>query len=159
MRTQSKLLVAFLWVRWQTYLYWRLNNLFLLDLLAEDRVKEERSGTVVDQPGRLFQGLQICSLLTHPWLFLTIGYDDDNDPAEDKLLDKVRCWWYKDYNDFVFPNNIYRAPYCSSSWSHPLVLMGYNIKNSQMDTKFNIVRTGAWHSDTNLTMMQSDHIW
>lgn len=47
------------------YFHWRLDELLFLDLLAEDGVKQERSGTVVDQPGWLLEGLQICPLLTH----------------------------------------------------------------------------------------------
>lgn len=39
------------------YLCRRLDNLFLLDLFAEDGVEKERGGTVVDQPGRLLQYL------------------------------------------------------------------------------------------------------
>lgn len=67
-KTQPPLPATSHWIRRQTYLYWRLNDLLLLDLLAEDGVKEERRGTVVDQPGRLLQGLQICPLLRDPWL-------------------------------------------------------------------------------------------
>lgn len=47
------------------YLHWGLSHLFFLDLLAKERVKEKRGGTVVDQPGRLLQGLQICPLWTN----------------------------------------------------------------------------------------------
>lgn len=47
------------------YLHRRLNNLLLLDLLPEHRVKQEGGGAVVDQPGRLLQDLQVCPLLTH----------------------------------------------------------------------------------------------
>lgn len=48
-KARKNLPVTFLLVRWETYLHQRLNNLLLLDLLAEDGVKEQRRGAVVDQ--------------------------------------------------------------------------------------------------------------
>lgn len=67
-RTILPLPLTFLGVRQKTYLHWWRDNLFLMNLFAEDGVKEKRGGTVVDQPGRLLQGLQICPLLTNRWL-------------------------------------------------------------------------------------------
>lgn len=52
----------------KSYFNWRLDKLLLLDLLAEGGIKEERSGTVVDQPGRLLEGLQVCPLCKWPQL-------------------------------------------------------------------------------------------
>lgn len=65
-KVKMNLPVTFPLVGWKTNLFQRLNNLFLLDLLAEDGVKEQRGGTVVDQSGRLLQGLQICPLQRQP---------------------------------------------------------------------------------------------
>ena len=42
---------TFVGVRLKTYLHWRKDDLFLLNLFAKDGVKEKRGGTVVDQPG------------------------------------------------------------------------------------------------------------
>lgn len=72
--------VPFLPVTCQTHLHRRLDDLLLLDLLAKDGVKEERGGTVVDQPGRLLQGLQIRPLLTHGYC-TTEGYDGETAEA------------------------------------------------------------------------------
>lgn len=74
-KVKMNLPVTFPLVGRKTNLFQRLNNLFLLDLLTEDGVKEQRGGTVVDQAGRLLQSLQICPLQRQPRLLKWWKYE------------------------------------------------------------------------------------